>query len=556
MHRFSLKFINPLLEAHYQQKNLGNQTLLFSTFLIFQFFFLCFLAVITMVKNQTNYDHITIFSLSAMFLFILYRIRFKYARLFKIGLQIFFLGFGLVLTEMALLIRISDSWQLSPASVAFIIPIQSFCSLMLLVRMNWMLSTVIYLINLMYFMLRLVQIQYYGSHFYVFVGLFMGVLNFSYMAYREQKIYRELFKSTHDSYETLNWYHLLMRNVLPSSIFILNYDNETPNIEFINFQALKLMNKTLGENLVFNNSKCIDCSLNFPDHAKKSGLPGEVEVDYNKINEFLAKMSVMDQHFESYQNNIPLILNDHFHSKQMESIHFKTEESSKEIQFMSINLTKTVASSAYSSCRGGKSRKHTDFFNSANLLLTNENEREEPLKNCETETKIKYYELKGAKIRWNQKDCLLMLLSDITKSKKIIELKTLDKHKNELLASVSHDLRTPLNGVIGMINATMGEVKDDKLKDFLKVALRSANLLDFLIKDILDFSQMSYKQLRLNIEEFEIKGVIQEMFSLMKFQARARPINLELDLDIPERFSCKSDPNRLKQILINLIGNL
>ena len=347
-----------------------------------------------------------------------------------------------------------------------------------------------------------------------------------------------------------------MRNVLPSSIFILNNDKETPDIEFINFQALKLMNKTLGENLVFNNSKCIDCSLNFPEHKKKSSFPGEIEVDNNKINEFLGKMCVMDHHFDSYQNNIPLILNDHFNSKQLESIHFQTEESTKEIQFMSINLSRTVISNTFSPFSGGKCKKPTDFFNSANLLLTHEIEREEPEKTCEMETKIKYYELKGAKIRWNQKDCLLMLLSDITKSKKIIELKTLDKHKNELLASVSHDLRTPLNGVIGMINATIGEVEDDKLKDFLKVALRSANLLDFLIKDILDFSQMSYKQLRLNIEEFDIKGVIQEVFSLMKFQARARPINLELDLDIPERLSCKSDPNRLKQILINLIGIL
>ena len=106
-----------------------------------------------------------------------------------------------------------------------------------------------------------------------------------------------------------------------------------------------------------------------------------------------------------------------------------------------------------------------------------------------------------------------------------------------------------------MINATISEVSDDRLKDFLKIALRSANLLDFLIKDILDFSQMSYKQLRLNIEEFDIKGVIQEVFSLMKFQSRTRPITLELESLIPVGLCCKSDPNRLKQILINLLGS-
>ena len=224
---------------------------------------------------------------------------------------------------------------------------------------------------------------------------------------------------------------------------------------------------------------------------------------------------------------------------------------------MSINLSRTVCLTPSTSFNQ-KNRKHGDVIISEQSKLLNRDTDVDEIQPSSSgmEKKIKYYELKGAKIRWNEKDCLLVLLSDITKSKKIIELKNLDKHKNELLASVSHDLRTPLNGVIGMINATMGEVRDDKLKDFLLVALRSANLLDFLIKDILDFSQMSYKQLRLNIEEFDMKTVVQEVFSLMKFQARARPINLELDLDIPERLICKSDPNRLKQILINLLGNL
>ena len=194
MHKCSLKFIDPLLEAHYQSQNLSHQTKLFSTFIIFQFCFLCFLSVTTMIKNQANYDHIVIFCLSALFLFVLWRIRFKWKNLFKIGLQIFFLAFGLILTEMALLIRISDNWLFSPETVAFIIPIQSFCSLMLLVRLNWVLSSLIYFINLIYFLFRMVEIQSHRNQLFIWVGLFMAVLNFSYMAFREQKIFRFLKK--------------------------------------------------------------------------------------------------------------------------------------------------------------------------------------------------------------------------------------------------------------------------------------------------------------------------------------------------------------------------
>ena len=110
MHQYSLKFIDLLLEDHYQHKNTRYQTQIFSTFLIFQFFYLCFLAVISIVKCPKKYNHIIIFSLSSIFLAILWRIRLKFTKLFKIGLQIFFLGFGLVLTELSQIILISDKW--------------------------------------------------------------------------------------------------------------------------------------------------------------------------------------------------------------------------------------------------------------------------------------------------------------------------------------------------------------------------------------------------------------------------------------------------------------
>lgn len=168
----------------------------------------------------------------------------------------------------------------------------------------------------------------------------------------------------------------------------------------------------------------------------------------------------------------------------------------------------------------------------------------------------KVYELKMAKIHWDDHESLLLLFSDITKTKKLIELQNKDNYKNQLLATISHDLRTPLNGVIGMISATISEIVDSKHKEFLNIALKSAHLLEFLIKDILDFSQFTFKKLRMNFSSFNIMELVEEVMSLMQFQAKNRDISLELITKIKENsLICRSDPNRIKQILINLIGN-
>ena len=554
MHHYSLNFLNPEIEVHYQLQNLSNQTKLFSTFIVFQFSFLLFLGISAFIHDPGYIIHIMIFSFSALFLLIVWLIRYKWKKFYQLGLKIFFFGFGLILTEFSLLLKESDNNMFFSGALAYIIPIQSFCSLMLLVRLNWMLSSLIYLINLVYFIFRMVDIQKNWDDISLWVGLLLGVMNFASLAFREQSIFREFFKKNYDSYEGLNLFQLLLRNVLPSSIFILNYNKELTEIDFINTQALRLINKTLEEENFLRNSRYIDHSWQHTSLTKEKSLPSfkehkEHEVDYEKIKEFFKKMDIMDQQFSNYQNNIPQILSDYFHSKIPLPLQIspKTQDSPKIIQFLSLNLSLTISNES----------DNIDEIKKPSLNpLSTENEDLLKEKEIEgnSESRVKYYELKVAKILWNDKMCLLILLSDMTKSKQIIELKNIDKHRNQLLATISHDLRTPLNGVIGMINATLNEIIGEKVKEFLKVALKSASLLDYLIKDILDFSQISYKKLRLNLEDFDIQIIIQEVLSLMKFQARMKPFDLDLECLIPEGLLCKSDPNRIKQILINLLG--
>jgi len=552
MHRYSLNFLNPQIEVHYQLQNLSNQSKLFSSFIVFQIFFLYFLGISTIIHDPENIKPIMIFSLSSLFMLGLWLIRSKWAKFYQLGLKIFFFGFGLILTEFSFLLKQSENNMFYSGALAYIIPIQSFCSLMLLMRLNWMLSSLIYLINLVYFIFRMINIQKNSAEISLWVGLLLGAMNFSFLAFREQRIYRELFKKNYDSYENLNLFQLLLRNVLPSSVFILNYNTEPTEIEFINTEALSLINKTLEEENFLRNSRCIDRSLEHQIFFSSNEKLPTHEIDNYKIKEFFKKMDILDRQFINYKNDIPQILSDYFHSKiQLPlQVSSKNNQNNLEMPFLSLHLSQTISNEP-------KHEEKKIILNreSMNLISEKEIERKEIDHVIDSsEAMVKYYELKVSKIHWNDKICLLILLSDMTKSKKLIELKNIDKHRNQLLATISHDLRTPLNGVIGMINASLNEISDEKVKEFLKVALKSASLLDYLIKDILDFSQISYKKLRLNLEDFDIKITIQEVFSLMKFQARTRPFVLEMESLIPDGLLCKSDPNRIKQILINLLG--
>jgi len=171
------------------------------------------------------------------------------------------------------------------------------------------------------------------------------------------------------------------------------------------------------------------------------------------------------------------------------------------------------------------------------------------------EPKKNYYEIKIIKLYWEDSICLLLLLNDNTNVFRISELLNLDHYKNQLLASVSHDLRTPLNGLNGMLEISISKTDDPILKNYLDLAKKSASFLNYLVHDILDFSLMSFKKMRLNIEEIDIRKIIEEMMSLIEFQTKDKKIDLEFKCECKETISIFSDNTRIRQILLNLLSN-
>ena len=135
-------------------------------------------------------------------------------------------------------------------------------------------------------------------------------------------------------------------------------------------------------------------------------------------------------------------------------------------------------------------------------------------------------------------------------------LKVADSHKDKFLAMVSHDMRTPLNAVIGYL----GLVQDSKplpkeSMGFISSAQHAAAHLLTVINDLLDFSQIRLGQLTLNPQTINLRQVLQQTFHTLSHQAQEMQLDYRLTLadDLPQWVSM--DQNRMSQILINLLGN-
>lgn len=128
--------------------------------------------------------------------------------------------------------------------------------------------------------------------------------------------------------------------------------------------------------------------------------------------------------------------------------------------------------------------------------------------------------------------------------------------KSQFLFNMSHDIRTPMNAIIGMTSiAAMHLDEPAKVKDCLgKIAVSSKHLLG-LLNDVLDMSKIENGKIALNNEEFSLSELVHEIMTIIHTQAKARQLNFDIYTDNLEHERVIGDSLRLNQVLLNILGN-
>lgn len=149
---------------------------------------------------------------------------------------------------------------------------------------------------------------------------------------------------------------------------------------------------------------------------------------------------------------------------------------------------------------------------------------------------------------------IIELSEDEKEIKELLILEEARKIKTVFLDNMSHELRTPITVILGYAGILYEEIGDPDLKEMAEIILKSSNRLTESLNLLLDQSDIDSNRLKVELEKFNLKDIIQEIYNVYKPVVEDKGLSLNLELSLDEAY-CQIDPKMFNKVMTNLINN-